>query len=387
MVEYRKAKKCEYEEVTQEANLIFTVGSDGDYDHRYFQDLLPKLFGDDSVIDQNLIAVEDGKILALVGGFKNEATVMGHKLPVTGIGNVGVDPSFRRQGFMKKVMALIDEECRADGTVMSMLGGQRQRYEHYGYTHANNGISFSMDMGNLYRIFGDVNFGHTFRDVKADDDELLDKIYEDCERRKAKALRPRDTIYKILCSWHHIPVAIFDKNGDYAGFLVCGSGRGTIFEMELRGDAGYAQVAFDYSKSIGNKDLGFDNVGFEEVNKIKELEPIGCYQLGMGEMFKIYDYRKMLQAYFDLAASYKKLADGKCSFEIIGFEKVLVTVENNKATVESFEGDADIVLPDLVAIRFFFSSAKNCTNYGFDVPPFVDQWFPLPLSWRSEDNV
>ena len=77
-----------------------------------------------------------GEMLDFVGDITVPLSLLvaGKPLRAAGIGTVSVHPYARGEGHMKKLMHMTLEECRENGADLAMLGGQRQRYEYFGFT-------------------------------------------------------------------------------------------------------------------------------------------------------------------------------------------------------------------------------------------------------------
>ena len=97
-----------------------------------FKKLLPKLYKYDyEPAVSSYVAIDDGKLKAAVGAFDHDITVCGHYLKTRGIGNVAVHPYTRGSGYMKKLMNIALDDMIADGVVLTVLGGRRQRYNYF----------------------------------------------------------------------------------------------------------------------------------------------------------------------------------------------------------------------------------------------------------------
>ena len=116
----------DYDELIDFGNMVFKED---------FRALLPKLYQDhpEAAAHHHLIR-EDGRIKAMVGSFPITLKAAGRTLKVRGIGTVSVHPYARGRGYMKTLMGNAVKEAEAEGAALMILGGQRQRYEYFGFT-------------------------------------------------------------------------------------------------------------------------------------------------------------------------------------------------------------------------------------------------------------
>ena len=131
MIEYRHSFPEERETVIATANRVFgDAGADIN-----FETAIPKVYGaEQETSDLQYIAVDENrKIHALIARLPNRIHVGAEILKCGCIGTVSVIPESRGRGHMKELMRLWEQEMRAEGTDLAILGGQRQRYQYFGY--------------------------------------------------------------------------------------------------------------------------------------------------------------------------------------------------------------------------------------------------------------
>lgn len=102
-----------------------------------FPTLLPKLYGPgaDSA-PLHTVLYEDGAPAGLYCLKIQDFNIAGTALRVGGIGTVCVDGRSRGKGHLALLMQDAQERMQAAGCDIAMLGGQRQRYERFGYVPA-----------------------------------------------------------------------------------------------------------------------------------------------------------------------------------------------------------------------------------------------------------
>ena len=118
------------EEIREFVNMVF--GFDGE--ERDFRTMFPHLYTERARIGaHNLVIAENGSLRAAVGVFPRVLAVGEERLRMVGIGNVAVHPDDRGKGYMRKLLGEALKTMIREGADLSDLGGQRQRYQYFGY--------------------------------------------------------------------------------------------------------------------------------------------------------------------------------------------------------------------------------------------------------------
>ncbi|MBQ3706722.1 MAG: GNAT family N-acetyltransferase [Clostridia bacterium] len=366
-----------YDDLMDFMNYVFGFnGSEKD-----FKKLLPKLYKPEyDPCYSNYVVTENGKLKAAIGAFDSDLSVDGEILKSRGIGNVAVHPYSRSKGYMKDCMHLALRDMIEDGVDFSILGGQRQRYQHFGFEHAGQEISVGVDRGNLRRAFENVPLTPLeFRDVNADDAELLDRIHALHAAKPVHTIRPRAAFYDIARSWRSSLTAIL-KDGDFRGYFIGGLG-----ELTLADHADTVDVVRNYVAQRGDVHLSFPVWEDDLLARITQFG--GGISLDHCEMFNILNYPHVIGALLRFQAKREELGDGALSLFIHGFSgdvRVRIAVQNNEVTLEEVTGDCDLELGHLEAISFL---CGLWSPYRLALTPAVRSWFPLPLFVDGADHV
>ena len=108
---------------------------------------------------------------------------------------------------------------------------------------------------------------------------------------------------------------------------------------------------------------------------------------GANEMFSVFCYRRVLEAFLKLKASYEELPDG-CITVLIhgraGEEQLKIAVKERYVTVEETMDEPLVELSHLEAIRFFFG--VDCVERERQ-PYYVRCLFPVPIWVYPADGV
>lgn len=109
----------------------------------FFDREMPQWYGDVLACCSGSYVVEsDGKIVSHVGLYPIEMTAAGVSLKVGGIGAVATAPEERGKGHMSRLLQHVIEVMRHEGYALSWLGGDRQRYNNYGWELA--GLTYDL---------------------------------------------------------------------------------------------------------------------------------------------------------------------------------------------------------------------------------------------------
>lgn len=366
-----------YDDLMDFMNYVF--GFNGN--EKDFKKLLPKLYKPEyDPCYSNYVVTENGKLKAAIGAFDSDLSVDGEILKSRGIGNVAVHPYSRSKGYMKDCMRLALRDMIEDGVDFSILGGQRQRYQHFGFEHAGQQISVGVDRGNLRRAFENVPLTPLeFRDVNAGDADLLDRIHALHAAKPVHTVRPRASFYDIACSWRSSLTAIL-RDGDFRGYFIGGLGELTLADPEDTVD-----VVRNYVAQRGDVHLSFPVWETDLLARITRFG--GGISFDHCEMFNILNYPHVIAALLRFKAKREELGDGELSLFIRGFAgdvSVRIAVKNNEVSVEEGASDCALALGHLEAISFL---CGLWSPHRLALSPAVRSWFPLPLFVDGADHV
>ena len=94
---------------------------------------------------------QDGQIVSHVGVYPLEVEVHGVSWPIAGIGGVGTLPEARGKGYMTQLLTHVIAVMREQGYPLSWLGGDRQRYNSFGWETAGSSVELNFSRRALDR--------------------------------------------------------------------------------------------------------------------------------------------------------------------------------------------------------------------------------------------
>lgn len=365
------------EELIRFLDMVFGFTENGNN----FLKLHPKLYKEEyRPCENNYIITEDGAIKAAVGAYDTVLDVNGEKLRVRGIGNVAVHPDSRSKGYMIDCMERALADMAADGCDISTLSGQRQRYMYFSYDRGGPEYRFSITSSNVRHAFRDVPFtALDFIPVGEGDTELLGKITALHNTRPLRMIRPDAAFPDIARTWGSELYAIV-KDGECIGYFI-----GSLNELTLADPADFDDVIRNYTAEKSSVQLKLPMWNRELAARAFRI----CESVSMedSEQFTVFHYQKVIGAFLRFRTTYETLPDGEWTVLIhgcAGDEKLRITVTDNTADVEAYDGEAETELCHTDAMSLLFG-LYSPQRESLAAP--VKNWLPLPLFVENADRV
>ena len=357
-------------------NTVFGAGNPFD-----FEKLLPKLYLEkyDPCSTNEVIRV-DGELVAAVGAFDAVMKVGDQTLNYTGIGNVAVSADARGKGHMIQCLNKVLQDKVDAGRDFAVLGGQRQRYGYFGFDFFGVEYKATISRTNLRHVFGNQPLQKLeIRELKEENTQYLDVIYELHSKRALRTLRTREELFDILRSWEMVPKVIL-KDEVCIGYYTGEYQELTLVSKEYIHDVIRTWLLTEEEIEIPipmwNQEL------LDAVNELYEyLDVSAC------EMINVFNYKRTLEAFLKLKIAREGLADGVEEFFIHGYTgdcRLKIVVKDNHVSVEESEGKEGIELTHKDAIEIFFGLNSTKRNR---LKPAIRSWFPLPIYIEQADQV
>lgn len=372
---YRKATEADREKYVDFANLVF---SSAHVPHD-FQKLIPKVYDPSrqTAYMHNIAVRDDGNIRGLVAVMPGVLNVLGAELKYGYVGTVSVHPYSRGEGHMKKLMAMAIDGMQAEGVDIAMLGGQRQRYEYFGFTGGGVRRVHNVTKTNLRHALGNASADHiAIADVKPDEAEIIAKCSALYAGRRTFGQRTPENFFIISRTWSQTLKAV-SVDGEFAGYIIVNGD--SINEFMLTDWSYTAIVLKKYMEISGSEGLTLITGDYE----IGLNRALACVEerasIQHSEMLRIFNFPKVVGALMKLRACYAPLADGVRSFVIDG----------KPMTVRVREGDVDVTEEALEGAEELTSMQAQRLFMGIDGELLVGRlplgWAPLPLYMSHQD--
>lgn len=375
MIEYRKARPEEREAYLAFADMVFNLaGTDISFERS-----LPKVYGlgMDTASLQNIAYDREKGIRGLVAVLPQTLHILDRTLKSGYIGTVSVHPEARGEGHMKVLMAMALDEMRTQGADIALLGGQRQRYEHFGY--AWGGVIYHIDVNRS-------NVRHALADVAIGGVTLTEILPGSAAERQAQALhdaRPyhfdrTSPSFAVVCrSYLHTPWAI-ERDGCLLGYVIATANKKHLAEVYAAAVDEMDTILKAWLVLNDLESISLDMPPFDAAllrRLCRWAESVTC---GSALSARVLHYAPVVESLLKLKASYSPLEDGTLSLCCEG-QAFTVQVAGNQVHVTE-DADEPLVLDALSAGRLLF------TPFDYeDRPAAPRSWFPLPLCSQEAD--
>ncbi len=378
MIEYRFASDEHRQDIIDFINYVFSQAA---CPHD-FKELIPKVYADGrGYSDIHAIVLEDRYVRGVVAQLPNTFSYAGKPLNTGYIGSVSTYKYTRGSGYMIKLMEMQAESAKEKGIDVMLLGGQRQRYEYYGYS----------PIGGDYRYdFVKANIRHGLKDVCACGIEFvpfkdacgcnIDAAYAVYEKQPVTGGRPREDFEIINSSWNSTPYVV-KKDGEVKGYIISGGPEG-IGEMTLSCPCLVKPVIKAWFEHFGIRRLSVKCASYD-VRLNRELASFAeSYNLTACFHARIVNLKNVLEATMSLRKATSGLPDGEMIVQMDEETPLLVKVENGEISVNETDKAPDVKLDRLSMQQFLFSYNRFAAP---DMEAPAD-WLPLPLHLYAADH-
>lgn len=340
-----------------------------------FASLLPKAYSDaHSQPEIHVIAVEDGRIVGCLGMLRFPLEVCGHRLRLGYLGSMSVHPCVRGQGVMKELVHRQIAIAQAEGLDMLALGGQRQRYQHYGFETCGTGYHYSLTAANMrHALPEETGTAFTFRPMAEADVPFAFGLYA---ARPVTGARTAEGFLPCLRSFQHNPQLVL-RQGTPVGYFTLLPENNAITELAFTDAALVLPALKAWMLHTGTRSLRVEAAP-QDVSLNRLLAPV-CegFTVADNAMYRLLRPETVLPAYMSLQATLAPLADGHFTAQLADLGAYTIAVEGDQASVTPAE-KATLALDAFQMHQLFF----GCNPFGIaaDIRQQVPSgWFPLPL--------
>ena len=381
-ITYGRAAINDYNELIDFGNYVF---SQAHMPHD-FPMMLPKLYKRSNFNPEHHYTVkEDGRIKALVGSYPMIYNVCGQQLKIYDIGIVSVHPYARSKGYMKLLMNEALQDMRVEGADLSSLGGQRQRYEYFGYSPCGALFTFSCSAVNIRHRFGkDFQPDITFKEILSSGDPDLDVIGKMHSRKKAFIERPRDLMFDIMTTWNNRILGVW-RHKEMIGYLSVSQDLGAIQELYLTEASTLIEMIGAYLRQFCLQDV-LIRLSSYETDKIAHLAGLAeRTEVSNARNFNILNYPNVIKAFLKLKSG--TLPDGRMTVRIQDKCTITISVADNGLDVRQTDENPDYIVSHLEAMQLFFSHVSAFFLGIMEGNDFAGRLFPIPIFVESNDQT
>lgn len=376
MTEYRFGRPQDEEDILDLCNYVFSHSS-RPHD---FQKMLPKIYMKPNFAPLHALAWEEGRLRGVAGVLPLDLRLGGsHGLQVGYVGQVAVHPYWRGHGYMKELMRMQEERCRSQGLDLMALGGQRQRYNHFGFENAGANLSFEINQSNLrYLATPPGALGLRLTPLAQAGQKAVDTAYAMHAGQAMAVRRAREDFVSILSSWDALGYAVMQ--GDHClGYVY---GQRDIYEWALEDAALLAEVLHAWFILRGLPGANVHVPGHDEQRLRAAAAIAQGFRITSSCMVYVLNWPKVLTELLDFKRRHWPLQEGETVLEIQGQGRYLLRVDSAASAVLPTARSAQMVLSPLAAQSLLLSPAEAL----YQKTAVFYNWLPLPLHIPMADG-
>lgn len=378
MPTYRIAQPRDMDELIDFINMVFSMVR---VPHD-FVSMLPKVYAPEhSKPEIHFIAEENGHIVGCLGMLVFPLNVCEHSLRVGYLGSVAVHPRFRGHGIMRELMERQIAAAKAAGLDMLVLGGQRQRYQYYGFETCGTSYRYHLSAACLRHALADDD-GDAFS-FKPMDDSDVTFAYSLYNAQPVCGARTPENFLACLRSYHENPQIIMKDAAPVGYFVLSGDGS-TITEIVSADDAFILPAIKKWMSLHDMRRLNVEIAPHSaQMNGLLASVCEGC-SIGANAMFRMLRPQTVLPAYMALKNTYAPLADGTFTATLSDLGAYAVTVDGGHISVVPATGSA-LTLNACEMHQLFFGCNPFAVSQTVRQQP-PSGWFPLPCYIPEPDS-
>ncbi|MCX5642959.1 MAG: GNAT family N-acetyltransferase [Candidatus Omnitrophica bacterium] len=264
------------------------------YGHSYnaFLNMYPALWHKDTTDYRHIYSIrEEGRIVSLVRLFPLDLILGPVSVKVAGIGSVSTSPSVRGKGYMNRLMEHATAKMKEEGFPISVLSGDRHRYQTFGYEEAGTTLNLVINRRGLHKTGVKPIFPQRY----SGQENLLVKISAAYEKNHYRKIRTKEE-YALL---YQKPGLLLFSAGDDKdfGYLALSGEHGAGGCAEFGGSA---QTIMRITGYVMER-FGLSSLNFFFPDKAVIPEPIlqaaSGWNITSSTMLKIVDLEKTLSLF------------------------------------------------------------------------------------------
>lgn len=383
----RKLCAEDYDELLSVLNTTFTRQNKREMN---FLVELPRMWErSDEYMSKHIGLFEDGKLCATVGVYPLPVRICGEELLFATTGNVATLPEYEGRGYFSTLFPLAMQELERGGYDMARLGGQRQRYERFGFIDAGQLYRCILTEANRRKCLGEPDSAITFSPFLREDIEALSfaRILSN-EKPFHVEREGNDSERDVFRCLHnkHCKAYVARKNGTCIGY-VCATKEGKkIHELRARDCSDFMAIVCAWQAYVGDTvDIPVSPDMQEELASLR-----ACAQdvtLIAPTMFRAVRWERVCNALMKLSHTMRELPKGELILKVKGYGVLRLFVNENGVGCELADGEEPMLSLGWQDASNLLFGPFAPTLLGEPLPLFCHVWFPLPLTWNFLDIV
>ena len=264
------------------------------YGHSYraFSNTYPTVWRKETTDYKHIYFIrEERKIVSLVRLFPLDLALGPVSIKAAGIGGVATSPSVRGKGYMNQLMEHAIARMKEEGFPISILGGDRHRYQTFGYENAGKTLNLAITQRGLRK----AGVKPVFPQRYSGEEGILAKVIAAYEKNRYRKARTKEE-YVLLYQKPGLLLFSAGEDGGFGYLALSGEfgGKGCVefggSALTVLGIAGYVMERFGLSSL---------NLFFPEKSVIPEpiLQAASEWNIASSVMLKIVDLKKTVSLF------------------------------------------------------------------------------------------
>lgn len=375
MMEFVWARPQDEDALLDFINLVFSVGGTP----TDFRSLIPKVYGKGGFSANSLLARDAAGIKGVVSYTQGSLAMGNGELAYGFVGNVSAHPYLRGQGIMQTLMPRVLERLKEDGCDFTILGGQRQRYQHFGYELCGGRMTIHVTGRSLRHALAG-------RDAPAIRFTPLAEAAPG-EVEQAWAMHRGGALYcqrsladfpVILRTWQG-QTFLAHQGDELLGYVYLLGGRVAEFRVKDAALLPHLLSALMTRQNLQQLEV---NLRADELSAHQALfDAADSWEQGPVYMAHVFNWQRFLSVLLDFKAGMVPLMDGEAVLDIQGEGRLLIAVVGGQPRVSPAARPADLSVTPQDALRL---TTLPFQQELFPGHPFRN-WFPLPFDFPDAD--
>ncbi len=361
----------------------------GEHAPHDFANLLPSIYQptDEHMRCNYAVRSENGQLAAVVGVFPIHWRVGDVTLKVAGVGGVAVHPDSRGKGYMRFLMNHAVAEMRRTGYDLSYLGGRRQRYAYFGYEVAGTTYSLSFLKDNARHAFADQDDVLSLEPV-IDDADTIATLKALHDAQPLHCIRPIETFYNYLCSWHSRPALARNHNGKIVGYITPNRDNLVLNELVAENPEAASQIVRAWVNQVTERvKVLLQTPASPVLRRLNEFAE--TLRIESSGNWQIFNWATVVDALIKAQHAANPLPHGSVVLHIKdSASTILLTVDADGARCQATDRKPDMALDSLTTTRLLFGPGPTSTVTALpESASILASWCPLPLGFSNQDHI
>lgn len=374
----RLARPEDKNEIVDFADLVF---SQLQIPH-HFPDLLPKVYGDHRNLSiPHMVYTEDGKIMGCLGLFPIDLTFGKQHLKVGYLGTMSVHRRCRGKGVMKQLVHRMKDYAQQEGYDMLVLGGQRQRYEYYGFDAVGGRWSYTLSPANVRHSLPVEPSNITFQEIlpQSEDAAIAHALHE---TKRPHVIRSLEYFVDICHSFKAKPYLV-SRGEEIIGYIVASLDNATWKEFVFPDSTHLLPAIKAWWMTQGISALTLLPSPWDKASN-KLLAPIADgVKHSPCEMLCCLNPRRVLEVLLPFAYQWQPMVDGTLSLSVESCGSPFrICIHDGKASFS----DCPKKEATHLSLRDFHKVVFGINPFDKPAVEVPAAWFPIPFAIDPPDT-